>query len=291
MKKLVFLMIPWLMIFSNEVIGQETEFAQSSDGVNIAYQYFGQGELPLVFVHGWSCDKSYWKEQTGLLKDRYKIVAIDLAGHGESAPGRKSYTIPAFAQDVMAIIQKLKLTKFILIGHSMGVNVILETAFKMPEKTLAIFSIDGYREIPEVLTTEELSALDKKNRKWWADKEFQPFVYNWVKSWPHLDSESAAINKIAMDMSQNDPYAATESMLNMLQWYYSDYPSALKKIPGIPVISIGSESKPDVNIFRHHGVNFQDFRMDGLSHFLHITHPKEFNEIFFRQLELIGTGK
>ena len=76
-----------------------------------------------------------------------------------------------FAKDVSAVINKLGLDKFILIGHSMGVNVILEVAVNKPEKTLAIFSIDGYFEIPKVKTADELEAYDKEQRSEWSKKE------------------------------------------------------------------------------------------------------------------------
>lgn len=274
-------------LFFSQVFSQQTEFAKSSDGVNIAYQVYGDGNIPLVFVHGWCCDKSYWREQTRILKDQYKIVAIDLAGHGESGLGRRSYTIPMFAMDVSAVINKLGLNKFIIIGHSMGVNVILEVAVNNPDKTLAIFSIDGYFEIPKVKTEDELIAYDKEQRSEWSKKNFQPYVYEWVRSWYHPESDSALIDSIAMDMSMNDSFAGIDAIVTMMQWYYRDYPNSLKFIKDIPVISIASTSKPNVEEFRKYGVNFQDFQMEGLSHFLHMSNPVEFNKIFSEQLDKV----
>ena len=65
-----------------------TVYINSVDGTKIAYQVHGEGSLPLVFVHGWCCDKSYWNKQIEYFKMDYMIVTIDLAGHGESDSGR-----------------------------------------------------------------------------------------------------------------------------------------------------------------------------------------------------------
>lgn len=288
MKKLYLTL--FFFIFSIVCFSQQTQFVKSSDGLDIAYQVYGKGEITLIFIHGWCCDKSYWKEQIKVLRKDYKIIAIDLPGHGESGLGREKFTIPMFAEDVTSVIKHLKLNKIILIGHSMGVNVMLEAAILNLDKTLALFTIDGYSIIPKILSKEELAALEKRQRAEWIEDDFEPYVYNWVRNWHHQPEETEMIEKIAKDMSQNNPRAAIESAINFMQWFNSDYPNSLKSIGNIPVISIASESKPDVKVFRNHGVNFYDFRMDGLSHFLMITHPEEFNEILTEQLHRVING-
>jgi pimeloyl-ACP methyl ester carboxylesterase len=93
------------------------------DGLQISYESRGSGDRALVFIHGWSCDRSYWKAQLPAFEDRYRVVAVDLAGHGESDAGRAAYTIHAFAADVVAVIDELALEDVVLIGHSSGGDV------------------------------------------------------------------------------------------------------------------------------------------------------------------------
>lgn len=57
---------------------------RSADGLPVRYEVLGDGTPALVFVHGWSCDRRYWDGQVGYFADRHRVVAIDLAGHGES---------------------------------------------------------------------------------------------------------------------------------------------------------------------------------------------------------------
>ena len=95
------------------------DVAISPDGVPIYYETQGTGQPALVFVHGWSCDRSYWERQVGHFAHQYQVVAIDLAGHGESGLNRQAWTMPAFGEDVVVVVEKLGLEQVVLIGHSM----------------------------------------------------------------------------------------------------------------------------------------------------------------------------
>ena len=63
--------------------------AVSPDGIPVTFETHGTGEPALVFVHGWSCDRSYWRGQVGEFARRHRVVVVDLAGHGESGAGRE----------------------------------------------------------------------------------------------------------------------------------------------------------------------------------------------------------
>lgn len=59
----------------------------SADGIPVRYEVHGAGPPALVFVHGWSCDRDYWRGQVEHFAGRYRVVTVDLAGHGESGGG------------------------------------------------------------------------------------------------------------------------------------------------------------------------------------------------------------
>ena len=113
-----------LCIISFTCCGQE-QIAISFDGIPISYRVHGNGSPALIFIHGWSCDQSYWDKQVPYFARKYKVVKIDLVGHGDSGLGRKNWTIIAFAEDVAAVVNKLDLDQCVLVGHSMGGPVIL----------------------------------------------------------------------------------------------------------------------------------------------------------------------
>ncbi|HEX4491629.1 MAG TPA: alpha/beta hydrolase [Acidimicrobiia bacterium] len=100
----------------------QTEFAQRGD-VKLAYETVGRGEPPIVFVHGWSCDRSFFSPQVEHFASRHAVASIDLHGHGESSrpePGAGRYSIDAFADDVLAVAADAGFERPVVIGHSMG---------------------------------------------------------------------------------------------------------------------------------------------------------------------------
>src|SRR5512134_931048 len=85
----------------NPVQGQQVS-TPSVDSIPIVYEVQGHGAPALIFVHGWSCDRNYWKAQVPAFSPHYKVVTLDLAGHGASGSGRKDYSIELFGADVAA---------------------------------------------------------------------------------------------------------------------------------------------------------------------------------------------
>lgn len=125
-----------LVIASCSFPGENEKITVKNGDVNIAYNISGTGDTALVFVHGWCINKNYWQKQEGYFGKRFKVISIDLGGHGESGHNRNSWTVNDFAQDVVAVIDRLKLNKIILVGHSMGGDIVLKVLNSVPEKLL-----------------------------------------------------------------------------------------------------------------------------------------------------------
>lgn len=285
--KLILILFFFLLLISDG-LAQETQYVNSiADSVKIAYNEIGEGNKTLVLVHGWACDKTYWNKQIPVLKDQYRIITIDLAGHGESGTSRSKYTVDNYAKDILTVIIHLKLDSIILIGHAMGAGVVLKVGANFLDKTKAVISVDGLRNIPEIKDEKELVNLEKKLRTFWDTKDFESKVYNWVKSWPSPESCSLQIDSMAKDISLNDPYTSIESMVNYWLWYNSEFPDVVTSVEELPIISISSEAKPDEYLYQKKGINFTDITMNNASHFLQICNSKEFNKILLKQLENI----
>lgn len=140
---------------SDDIAPVATATARAPDGVEITYDSRGQGEIALVFIHGWACDRSFWREQLDAFAGDYRVVSLDLAGHGESGADRTSWSAASLAEDVQAVVEKLDLNKVILVGHSLGGPVALEAARLMPGRVLAVIGVDTLHDA-EIQYTEQM---------------------------------------------------------------------------------------------------------------------------------------
>jgi pimeloyl-ACP methyl ester carboxylesterase len=244
--------------------------ARSSDGISLSFEVHGSGTPALVFVHGWSCDRRYWSGQLAAFSDRHQVVAVDLAGHGESGGGRQRWTMAAFGDDVAAVVRHLGLGEVVLIGHSMGGDVVVETALRLGDQVLGVVWADTYDTLGDPPTREEL-------------EEFvAPFREDFVAATSALVRRMAGpaaadlVEWVAADMSAVPPEAAIE----MLEHAVGNQPAVLAALPELtaPVVAINPAYRPtDSETFRHHGV--RAVIMPGVGHFLMLEDPGTFNRL------------
>lgn len=101
----------WLECASGNIYYTETDGAQ---------------DLPvLVFIHGLNSSSQQWYYQRLFFRERYRLVFIDLPGHGKSKKA-KDLSIATLATDIRSILDFLNIKDAVLYGHSMGGNVVLE---------------------------------------------------------------------------------------------------------------------------------------------------------------------
>lgn len=110
----------------------------------IAYDSIGRGSAAVVFVHGWTCDRTFWSRQVPALRGKHRLILIDLPGHGDSdAPEEADYSIPFFADSVVAVMKDAGVRRAVLVGHSLGFSISREVARRYPERVTALVSCDG----------------------------------------------------------------------------------------------------------------------------------------------------
>ena len=113
----------------------------SRDGTRLRVELFGpDGAPPLVLVHGWTCARRFWVEQLHALADRFRIVACDLRGHGDSAaPAGADFSTDALADDLQAVLEATVPAgeRALLAGHSLGAMTIVAWAGRFPQQVEA----------------------------------------------------------------------------------------------------------------------------------------------------------
>jgi len=111
-------------------------------GIELAYEVSGAG-TPVVLLHGFPFNRTLWREQVEALGERYRVVTLDLRGHGETTATRDAATMEEMAEDVAALLDELGVTaRVVLGGLSMGGYVALAFARLFPERTRALVLAD-----------------------------------------------------------------------------------------------------------------------------------------------------
>lgn len=96
---------------------------------------------PIVLLHGLGLNHTIWQNIAGLYKEQAQFILPDLRGHGGSQLGAANETIEQYAEDIRELLDKLKLEKVLLGGHSMGGYVALAFAEKYPERLASLVMI------------------------------------------------------------------------------------------------------------------------------------------------------
>lgn len=96
---------------------------KTSDHITLRYVEAGSGP-PLVMLHGWSQSAALFKHQIETLAEKYRVIALDMRGHGNSEKPDHGYRVSRLAADLHDVIEALGLKSVTLLGHSMGCAVI-----------------------------------------------------------------------------------------------------------------------------------------------------------------------
>jgi len=260
----------------------------SGDGVPLRYRVYGSAADPrepvLIFIHGWSGDSSYWDGQIYSFKQRYKVVTLDLAGHGESGITRRYWTMDAYADDVVAVAQRIPQKRLILVGHSMGGAVALQAARRMQDRVIGIVGADAFQNLANPPTAS--SILELRLAPFRAD--FPTAMRDYVaRTLFRSSSNPELVRRIADDMASAPPGVAVGSIIAMNDMNYS---AALADI-AVPIVAINSDMGPtDVDRIRIHAPTFRLKLMPGVGHFVMIEDPARFNSLLEETIQELKSG-
>jgi pimeloyl-ACP methyl ester carboxylesterase len=226
-------------------------------------------------VHGWSCDRSYWKPQVEHFAKTNRVVAIDLAGHGDSGTGRKEWTMAAFGADVLSVLEALDLRGVVLVGHSMGGPVILEAAGAAPDRVAALVPVDTLGEVQRKMTPEEIESFLAPIRA-----DFRSATAGFVRQFFFTKhSDPKLIERIAADMAEAPPAIAIAAMEDLFRY---DEAAALARTR-VPVRLLNADAFPtDLAAARRYKADVELTVMPRVGHFLMAEEPDEFNRLLAR---------
>ena len=201
-------------------------------GLRLAYDAAGAGDPPMIFIHGWCCDRSYFAPQFEHFASGHAVVAMDLRGHGESGrpaarPG--GYAMDVMADDVLSVAAAAGCDRPVLVGHSLGALIGLSCAARAGV-IRALVMVD-----PAPITNEKAKRFFRESVAAVAADDNGSWRTMFVEGM-FLPTDAARRAAIIEQMTRTPPAISAEVMRVMGEF---DGAGALAQAT-VPVLSIGS---------------------------------------------------
>ncbi len=255
------------------------KYTTSSDGLQIHYKESGNGNTTLIMVHGWLGNGEWWADQQKYFAPQYRVIQMDLAGHGKSDSSRNDWTSSRYADDIKAVADAIGSQQhIILVGHSMSGAYVLEASLKIPQ-VKAIVLVDTLKNLDESFNEEQ--AEEMLFTQYRAD--FKHAVENFLPQYLFAEKTPAAVKeRLQKEFLQNEP----ELVINLLKpLYKTDFKSIAEKVQ-IPVIAINSDESPtNIEGNRKYLKNYDYITITEVGHYPMLEKPEEFNKILDEVLQ------
>lgn len=255
-------------------------------GDRVAYQDAGRGDEALLLIHGMAGSSETWRAVISQLSTKYRVVAPDLLGHGQSAKPRSDYSLGAFAVLLRDLLDELGISRATVIGQSLGGGVAMQFAYQHPDYcqrlvlissgglgpdvgwTLRLLSAPGAELILPVIAPPPVVTAGNKLRSW--------FTAGGIQS-PRAAEMWSAYSSLA-DAQTRQAFLKT---LRSVVDYRGQSVSALNRLhltSDLPTMVIWGDQDRMIPI--KHGYAVHDARpgcrlevLAGVGHFPHVERP------------------
>jgi 3-oxoadipate enol-lactonase len=182
---------------------------ERTGGTRITYDVNGDGPA-IVLTHSFLFDHSMWRHQLPALHDEgWRVVNVDLRGHGKSTPVRRPFTIDDLADDVVAVLDAADADEGVWCGHSIGGMLSLRAAVRHPERVRALVLANTTAGLEDRIARIRYRVLARWNQLFGlrairsqvtpllfgptARRDQPELVTEWEQRWAQMDRRSARL--------------------------------------------------------------------------------------------------
>jgi len=250
--------------------------AASVDGIDIHTVAAGSGPT-IVFVHGWTCDTSSWRDQMPAFDDNYRVIALDLPGHGQSgSPADGLFSMELFARAVEAVRAEAGADRIVLVGHSMGAPVIRRYALDYPEHVAGLVAVDG---------SLDVRGFGRGGRGGGGAFAVTPEMRENMIRGMFVAETPPELQQHILDMMLGAPEATASGAMAAMFGQRVEA-GEIVQAPALAVVA-GTAALPNVEAMREIVPDFEAAQVPGTGHFLMMEKPAEFNRLLAGFLDKI----
>ncbi len=201
----------------------------------------------------------------------HRCLAPDLRGCGDSDAPSAGYAVGDLAADVTDLVGLFRLERYVLIGHSMGGDVIVEAALTLGDRVTGIVWVDTYHRLTEPESPEQVEAFLEPFRT-----DFAAATRSLVRRMFPASTPPDLVDEIVEDMSS----APLAIALEALRHAFANEGPVMAALPRlkIPVVAINPDYRPtDTASLGNYGID--TVIASGVGHFLMLEDAKQFNRL------------
>ena len=231
----------------------------------------------VIFVHGWTCDESTWQEQVPAVSESYRVITIDLPGHGQSdAPIDGKFTVELFARAIESVRAEAKANRVVLVGHSMGAPVVRQYARLFPQHTAALVLVDGV-----IVRSDQIQRFwsNGTNSEGPNGLKFREQLIRSMFSSSTTLSEQKHILSMMLKAPEATASGAAKSLADPSIWK--------EDVLGLPVLGLYADhgGRGDRDYLTKLFSSLQYHEIANTGHFLMLEKPREFNALLLGFLD------
>ena len=235
--------------------------------------------LPVVLIHGFPFSREMWDPQIEALQKRFRVIAYDLRGHGKSGAGDGQYTLEFFVDDLLGLLDYLKIGRAVLCGLSMGGYIALRTVERNPERIGGLILADTQAKADSNEAKLKRAAAIKSVKANGVNAYADSFVKS-VFATQTFAGNRAAVEKIRRIIQGNSSLGICGALLALAS--RTDTTEALASIKVPTLILVGEHdalTPPSASQDMHSRIpNSEIHVIPNAAHMSNLENPDEFNE-------------
>ncbi|MBJ7882821.1 alpha/beta fold hydrolase [Gelidibacter salicanalis] len=195
------------------------------NSIELDYEDYGTGQV-LLLLHGLGSTKKDWDAQVPFFSKKYRVIALDLRGHGDSSIPINDYGVEVMTEDVKAFMDQLKIDKATFVGFSMGGAVAFQMAASYPEYVEHLVIVNSGPDfntmgsIGEDLLKSRTQFLESKG----LDVLAKEISFNMFPEEHQLELRKA----FELRCKNNDYHAYYQSFVTLMDWGLGDQLQGIK---------------------------------------------------------------